>query len=47
MRKCLRCEAEMKGNFDVKVEGAAYEHSLDKTACRNAFLEKRKTAPQP
>ena len=24
MRKCIRCEAEMIENFDVKAEGAAY-----------------------
>ena len=24
MKKCLRCGSEMKENFDVKVEGAAY-----------------------
>lgn len=24
MRKCIRCEVELKENFDVKVEGAAY-----------------------
>ena len=24
MRKCIRCDAEMKENLDVKVEGGAY-----------------------
>ncbi|MGM9947591.1 nucleic acid-binding protein [Floccifex sp.] len=24
MRKCIRCQCEMKENFDIKVEGAAY-----------------------
>lgn len=24
MRKCIRCECEMRENYDVKVEGAAY-----------------------
>lgn len=24
MRKCMRCGFEMKENYDVKVEGAAY-----------------------
>lgn len=24
MRKCLRCDSEMKTDYDVKVEGAAY-----------------------
>ena len=24
MRKCIRCECEMRENYDVKVEGGAY-----------------------
>ena len=24
MRKCIRCEFEMRENYDVKVEGGAY-----------------------
>ena len=30
MRKCIRCEVELKENFDVKVEGAAYELKITK-----------------
>ena len=30
MRKCIRCEVELKENFDVKVEGAAYGLKITK-----------------
>lgn len=30
MRKCLRCNKEMKENYDVKVEGAAYGLKITK-----------------
>lgn len=30
MRKCLRCNNEMKVNYDVKVEGAAYGLKITK-----------------
>ncbi|MDD3794750.1 MAG: nucleic acid-binding protein [Lachnospiraceae bacterium] len=30
MRKCLRCDVEMKADFDVKVEGAAYGLKITK-----------------
>lgn len=30
MRKCLRCDKEMKENYDVKVEGAAYGLKITK-----------------
>ena len=30
MRKCLRCNNEMKEDYDVKVEGAAYGLKITK-----------------
>lgn len=30
MKKCLRCGCEMKEDFDVKVEGAAYGLKITK-----------------
>ena len=30
MRKCLRCNIEMKEDYDVKVEGAAYGLKITK-----------------
>ena len=30
MRKCLRCNSEMKEDYDVKVEGAAYGLKITK-----------------
>ena len=29
-RKCIRCECEMKENYDVKVEGGAYGLKITK-----------------
>ena len=37
MRKCIRCEVELKENFDVKVEGAAYGLKITKPG---TFLKK-------
>ena len=31
MRKCLRCDIEMKEDYDVKVEGAAYGLKITKS----------------
>ena len=30
MRKCIRCECEMRENYDVKVEGGAYGLKITK-----------------
>ena len=30
MRKCIRCEREMRENYDVKVEGGAYGLKITK-----------------
>ena len=30
MRKCIRCEFEMRENYDVKVEGGAYGLKITK-----------------
>lgn len=30
MRECIRCSSEMKEDFDVKVEGAAYGLKITK-----------------
>ena len=30
MRKCIRCEIEMKEDYDVKVEGGAYGLKITK-----------------
>ena len=30
MRSCVRCHSEMKENYDVKVEGAAYGLKITK-----------------
>lgn len=40
MRKCLRCNNEMKEDFDVKVEGAAYGLKITKPGLFKANLGK-------
>lgn len=30
MRKCIRCECEMRENYDVKIEGGAYGLKITK-----------------
>ena len=40
MRKCLRCNFEMKEDYDVKVEGAAYGLKITKPGIFKANLGK-------
>ena len=47
MRKCLRCDKEMKENYDVKVEGAAYGLKITKPGIFKDNLEKVHAAVCP
>ena len=47
MRKCIRCEVELKENFDVKVEGAAYGLKITKPGIFKETLGKVHCAVGP
>ena len=47
MRKCIRCECEMRENYDVKVEGGAYGLKITKQGIFKANLGKVRVAVCP
>ncbi len=47
MRKCIRCEVELKENFDVKVEGAAYGLKITKPGIFKETLGKVHCGARP
>ena len=40
MRKCIRCECEMRENYDVKVEGGAYGLKFRSKAYSRTIFER-------
>ena len=47
MRKCIRCEFEMRENYDVKVEGGAYGLKITKQGIFKDNLRKVHVAACP
>ena len=47
MRKCIRCECEMRENYDVKVEGGAYGLKITKQGIFKDNLGKVRVAVCP